>query len=147
VLSEELSLQNERSHQLAPPCSILVADDEHHIRAVVVTKLRQQGHEVREAANGEEALEMIRAQPPMLVITDLQMPVMNGLQLCQALRADPRTAGIPVVLVTARGHLLHEDDLGATNVARVISKPFSARELVAVVNSILAGRASGGVAA
>lgn len=147
MLSEERSLHTEPTQPPSLPSSILVADDEHHIRAVVVTKLRQQGYDVREAAHGEEALEMILAHPPMLVVTDLQMPVMSGLQLCQALRADPRTADIPVVLVTARGHLLHEEDLGATNVARVISKPFSARELVAVVGAILAGRVPGGVAA
>lgn len=116
---------------------IIVADDEHHIRAVVASKLRSQGYAVREAAHGEEAFELARSETPALIVSDLQMPVMSGLQLCQSLHRDERTAGVPVLLVTARGHLLSENDLANTNVARVMSKPFSARELVNVVQEIL----------
>ena len=70
---------------------ILVADDEAHILHVVSMKLRNAGYEVVTAADGEEALELCKSECPDLLITDFQMPYMDGLQLCMALRATEGT--------------------------------------------------------
>jgi len=116
---------------------IVIADDEAPIRMVVGDKLRNAGYEVFEACDGEEAFELIRLHVPSGVITDLQMPYMNGLELCVAMKADPRTAAIPAVLLTARGHILTDDMLARTSIKRVMSKPFGVRELLEYVQTTL----------
>ncbi len=118
------------------PPLILVADDEHHIRSVVAAKLRGSGFEVIEAADGEEALELARATPPDVVVTDLQMPVMSGLELCLALKALPACADTPALLLTARGYILDDGQIALTNIRRLMSKPFSAREVLAYVQEL-----------
>ncbi|MHC5022335.1 MAG: response regulator [Planctomycetota bacterium] len=118
---------------------ILVVDDEAHILQVLSLKLRNAGYDVVTAADGEEALEMAVKDPPHLVITDFQMPFMTGLELCQALAADNATAGIPVIMLTARGYALDDADLAIGNIKDVLSKPFSPRAIVQQVRDILAG--------
>lgn len=132
-----------------PVHSVLVADDEAHIRAVVVAKLRSAGLFVTEACDGAEALELAEASPPDMIVTDLQMPRMSGLELCQALRRAERTRHVPALLLTARGYILSEEEIALTSIREVMSKPFSARELVGRVMNILAGpeRGRGGIAA
>lgn len=117
--------------------TIVVADDEAPIRLVVGEKLRGAGYRVVEARDGEEALDAVREHGAAAVITDLQMPHMNGLELCAALKDDPKTAGVPALLLTARGHVLSDEMLSKTNIKRVMSKPFGVRELVAYVQSTL----------
>lgn len=125
--------------------TILVADDEAHITAVVALKLRNAGFVVITAADGEEAYEHACAKLPDLIITDLQMPYMDGLALATRLRANPNTAGIPTILLTARGHALSQADIAQTTIREVLSKPFSPREVLAKVEAILADpRADGG---
>lgn len=126
-----------------PVRSVIVADDEAHIRAVVVAKLRGAGLFVTEASDGAEALELAQASPPDLIVTDLQMPRMSGLELCQALRRTEHTRHVPALLLTARGYILSEDEIAQTSIRDVMSKPFSARELVSRVMTILAGPARG----
>lgn len=115
--------------------TIVIADDESPIRLVVGEKLRSAGFTVVEARDGEEALDLVRAHRPVAVITDLQMPYMNGLELCTALRSDPATAEIPALLLTARGHVLSDEMLSKTNIKRVMSKPFGVRDLLAYVQT------------
>jgi len=117
--------------------TIVVADDEAPIRLVVGDKLRSAGYRVVEARDGEEALDAVRRGGVSAVITDLQMPHMNGLELCLAMREDPRTAEIPALLLTARGHVLSDEMLAKTNIKRVMSKPFGVRELLAYVRTSL----------
>lgn len=116
---------------------ILIADDEAPIRMVVGEKLRSSGFEVQEAPDGEEALEKALARRPRLIVTDLQMPYMSGLDLAQRIAADPRSAGVPMILLTARGHVLNQSLLDGTSIRKIMSKPFSARELVSVISQIL----------
>lgn len=118
--------------------TILIADDEPHIRHILTDKLRSSGFLVVEARDGEEALELAVSDPPDLLITDLQMPLLSGLELCQMLRSRPRTAGVPALMLTARGHVLSPTDLANTNVREVMSKPFGARQLVETVKAIIA---------
>ena len=124
--------------------TLVIADDEAPIRMVVGDRLRAAGITVHEARDGEEALELVRKYVPTAIVTDLQMPYMNGLELCVAMREDPRTAHIPALLLTARGHVLTDEMMGKTNIKRVMSKPFGVRELVAFVQETLI---PGGVAA
>ncbi|HVU64634.1 MAG TPA: response regulator [Phycisphaerales bacterium] len=119
------------------PVTLVIADDEAPIRMVVGDKLRSAGIVVHEARDGEEALELVRTHLPVALVTDLQMPCMNGLELCLALRASPRTAHIPAVLLTARGHVLSDDMLARTSIKRVMSKPFGVRELLTYVQETL----------
>ncbi len=120
-----------------PARTILIADDEPHIRHIVADKLRASGFHVVEARDGEEALELALSEPPNLLITDLQMPVLSGLELCRLLKARPTTANVPALMLTARGHVLSPQDLINTNVRELISKPFGARQLVETVRTIL----------
>lgn len=136
-----------------PKQTILVVDDETHIAHVVSLKLEQAGFRVVTASDGEEGFEAAVRERPDLVVTDFQMPVMTGLELSWKLREHPVTAHVPVLVVTARGHLLTDEDLARTNVKGLMCKPFSPRHLLEKVRELLgegaatgAGGAPGGPA-
>jgi len=112
---------------------VLVADDEAHVRWVLSHKLKQAGHEVLLAADGQEALELALQRRPELMITDLQMPGLGGLELCRRLAADPATSNIPVVMLTGRGHAPGDEELRDTRIRKVFSKPFSPAEVMKAV--------------
>ena len=116
---------------------ILIVDDEAHILQVLSLKLENAGFEVLTAEDGEEAMHRAKDEVPDLVITDFQMPYMTGLELCKALRADAATENIPVLMLTARGYALADDDLAIGNIRDVLSKPFSPRAIVEQVRGIL----------
>lgn len=116
---------------------ILVIDDEAHILQVLSLKLRNAGYQVTTAVDGEEGLETASRIKPDLVITDFHMPYMTGLELCRALAADKNTAHIPVLILTARGYALDEQDLAIGNIKDVLSKPFSPRAIVDQIQQIL----------
>jgi DNA-binding response OmpR family regulator len=128
---------------------ILVVDDEAHIVQVVALKFRNAGFEVETASDGDEALALVRRIPVDIVVTDLQMPAMSGIELARAMSADPALASIPVLMLTARGHLLREGEADSANIARVVHKPFSPRGLLADVTELLeeSRRAGGRTAA
>ncbi len=119
---------------------ILVVDDEAHILHVVSLKLRNAGYEVLTAADGEEGLALAIEQSPDLVITDFQMPYMNGIELCVRLKADERTASLPAIMLTAHGFSLSPQQTENTNITTIISKPFSPREILLQVQSLLGQR-------
>jgi len=112
---------------------ILIVDDEAHILHVLSLKLRNAGYEVLTASDGEEGFELASAELPDLVITDYQMPFMTGLELCHALADQKSTAKIPILILTARGHALEDQDLKIDNVKGVLSKPFSPRAVLQLV--------------
>lgn len=116
---------------------ILVVDDESHIRHVLALKLRNSGFAVDTAVDGEDALQQMVASPPDLVITDLQMPYINGIELCQALASREGTVDIPVIVLTARGYALGDEAAGLANVRQVVSKPFSPRTILESVHRVL----------
>ncbi len=119
---------------------VLVVDDEAHILHVVSLKLRNAGYEVITAVDGEEGLEKALAESPDLLITDYQMPLVSGLELCEKLKAEPATAELPAIMLTARGFSLNDQDLNATNIKAVLSKPFSPREVLKRVQELLDAR-------
>ncbi|MDX8346812.1 response regulator transcription factor [Cognatiyoonia sp. IB215446] len=113
---------------------ILVADDDGQIRDVVRIALGQAGFTVAEAADGQEALEMAQSLTPDLIVLDIGMPEMDGLDVCRELR---KASQVPVVFLTAHGDEIDRVvglELGADD---YVSKPFSPRELVARVRAIL----------
>ena len=118
---------------------VLVVDDEAHILHVVSLKLRNAGFDVITAADGEEALELAAAEQPDLLITDYHMPLMNGVELCCALRRQGETASIPAIMLTARGYALEAEDMERTGIRNVLSKPFSPRELLIAVQEVIEG--------
>ena len=122
--------------------TILVADDESHILNVVSLKLTNAGYTVFTAVDGQEALELATAQRPDLLITDYHMPQLSGLELCQRLRQNPATAGIPTIMLTARGYNLEPSDTEQNGIDCMLSKPFSPRQLLATVSEMLAKAAA-----
>lgn len=116
---------------------ILVADDESHIVQVLALKFRNAGHDVMEASDGEEALELVRQHRPDVVVTDMQMPFMNGIELARALLSDPETASIPVLILTARGWSMDDCIATLSNIKSVESKPFSPREILSLVEGLM----------
>lgn len=117
---------------------VLVADDDPDIRALVTIKLKRSGFDVVDVGDGQAALDGVRERPPDLVIVDLMMPKMSGIEVCQALRADPATTDIPVIMLTARAQ---ESDVArgfAQGADDYIIKPFSPRELVRRVQAVMA---------
>lgn len=117
--------------------TILVVDDESHIVHVVSLKLRNAGYRVVTAADGEEGLEAALREAPDLVITDYQMPVMSGLELCEGLRKHEATARTPALMLTARGFGLSDEALAGARVSGVLTKPFSPREVLGEVQRLI----------
>ncbi|MCH2160719.1 MAG: response regulator [Phycisphaerales bacterium] len=116
---------------------VLVVDDEDHILRVVSFKLRGAGYEVLEASDGEEAWEILRTQSVDLVITDQQMPYMTGLELVETMRKQPRTADVPVLMLSARGFRLDTEELERADVLALVAKPFSPRMLLSHVRAVI----------
>ena len=116
---------------------IIVADDEAHILHVVSMKLKNAGYEVLTAVDGEEALELCNAETPDLLITDYQMPIMSGLELCKELRSSDLTSKIPAIMLTARGFDIEPGEMIDAGIAAVLAKPFSPREVLAKVKDLL----------
>jgi DNA-binding response OmpR family regulator len=114
---------------------ILVADDESHIRHVVSMKLSNAGYEVVTAEDGEEALELCRAEKPDMLITDFQMPMLTGLELCKKLRGEG--FAMPVLMLTAKGFDIEAGEMAEAAIGDVLSKPFSPREVLGKVRQML----------
>lgn len=112
---------------------ILVIDDSPTILKVVQLVLSKAGFEVDIAATGEEGLEIARATPPSLILLDFVMPKMNGYQVCRALAGEEDLAGIPVVLMSAKGDQVGERFVKVMGIVDYITKPFSPEAITAVV--------------
>jgi CheY-like chemotaxis protein len=115
---------------------IVMVEDDDDIRDITAQMLRRAGHSVVETADGAAGLQAIMARMPDLVVSDIDMPVMSGLELCQALRSAPQTADLPVMLIS--GSLLPGDPrpFGA-QASAVLVKPFSRDELIGCVKRLL----------
>jgi two-component system alkaline phosphatase synthesis response regulator PhoP len=119
--------------------NIVLCDDEPHILKAAEYKFRSAGHNVRTAGDGEEGWQLIQESLPDLVITDYQMPRLNGLDLIARFRETGETAELPVILLTAKGFELSFQELHSRlRIFALIGKPFSPRELLAKAEEALA---------
>ena len=117
--------------------TILVVEDEPDIRKLVQYNLAQEHFKVLEAEDGEQALKILQRDKPNLVILDLMLPGLSGLELCKILRERPQTAQLPILMLTAKAGEADKIvglELGADD---YLAKPFSPREMVARVRAIL----------
>jgi phosphate regulon transcriptional regulator PhoB len=116
---------------------VLIVEDEPDIRDLLVFHLEREGYQVTKSRSGVEALRLAQASPPDLVLLDLMLPEMDGLEVCRRLRRDPATQAVPIVMLTARGDEVDRVlglELGADD---YVVKPFSPRELVARIRAVL----------
>ncbi len=114
---------------------ILVVDDEPDQRVLLRRIFERAGHEVRDAGNGAAALEAVRACAPDLVVTDMMMPIMDGPELIRRLRAEPATAGIPILAASGDGQLAGSADA-------VVFKPYAWQRLIEAADGLM-GKGSG----
>jgi DNA-binding response OmpR family regulator len=116
---------------------VLVADDDADIRDLVAFKLEQAGFEVVAVEDGHTALEQARSRQPTLAVLDVSMPGLSGIEVCRMLRADAATAGILIIMLTAR---VQEQDVEggfSAGADDYVTKPFSPRELVSRIEALL----------
>jgi DNA-binding response OmpR family regulator len=117
--------------------NIIIVEDDEDIADSIRYNLEREGFRVRVAATGEDALDLILNGPPSLILLDLNLPQMSGLEICRRLRAEPATAKVPILMLTAR--VEETDKVLGLNIGAddYITKPFSMRELIARVNAAL----------
>jgi two-component system phosphate regulon response regulator PhoB len=116
---------------------VLVVEDEPDIRNLLVHHLTRDGFRCRTAATGAEALARVRTATPDLIVLDLMLPGFDGLEVCRRLRADPATAALPIIMLTAKADEVDRVvglEMGADD---YLAKPFSPKELVARVRAVL----------
>jgi two-component system phosphate regulon response regulator PhoB len=118
--------------------TILLVEDDPDIRHLVSYKLARGGFTVNEVTDGVAALREAHRDPPDLVILDVRMPLLSGLEVCRELRAGPRTASVPILMLTARARPQDLDQAYAAGATDYVVKPFSPRELVERVETVLA---------
>jgi putative nucleotidyltransferase with HDIG domain len=112
------------------PKRIILADDEAHVLDVLSMKLTKAGFDVRTAADGQQALDLCLQQPPDLLITDCQMPRLDGMGLCRALQERPETRGIPRIMLTAREFEIEPGQAEQAGISALLAKPFSPRQVL-----------------
>ena len=116
---------------------ILIVEDEPDIVELLVYNLDQAGFKTEAVFNGADALDRAKIEPPDLVLLDLLLPEVDGLEVCRTLKRDPETAGIPIIMLTAKGEAIDRIvglELGADD---YITKPFSPREVLLRVRAVL----------
>lgn len=117
--------------------SVVVIEDEADIREVTEHNLAREGYQVSSSADGEQGLRLVRRKGPDLVVLDLMLPGLDGIEVCRQLKADSSTRSIPIIMVTAKGE---ESDIvlglgmGADD---YVTKPFSPKELIARIKAVL----------
>jgi len=124
-------------HDIVAKEKILVVDDEEDILELLKFKLSREGYQVTCAASGEEALSCVRSGTPDLIVLDLMLPGIDGIEVTRELKNDPDTKNIPIVMLTAKGEeadIVTGLELGADD---YITKPFSPRILIARVKAVL----------
>ena len=121
--------------------TILIVEDEADIQELIAYNLEKAGHAAVRADDAEQALELVRAELPHLIVIDWMLPGMSGIELARWLKANKRTESIPLIMVTARGS--EQDKLAGLEIGAddYMTKPFSPRELNARVKAVLRRRA------
>jgi DNA-binding response OmpR family regulator len=117
---------------------VLIADDEPNILISLEFLMKREGHTVLLARDGDQALALIRAEKPALVLLDVMMPGKSGFEVCQAVRADESLAGVKILMLTAKGRDTDVAQGLGVGADGYLTKPFSTKELAARVREMLA---------
>lgn len=116
---------------------ILVVDDEEDLLEIIRSHLEDASYQVVTARDGEQGLAMAKRIKPNLIILDIAMPVMNGMEMLEHLRSEPALAQMPVVMLTAQGQTSHIMDAGRLKAVDFLIKPFSRQDLLQAVQKVL----------
>jgi DNA-binding response OmpR family regulator len=116
---------------------ILVVDDEPNIVLSLEFLMQKQGFAVRSAYDGEQALEAISESPPDLILLDINMPKLNGYEVCAAVRANPEWNNVRILILTAKGRDVEREKGLAMGADEYVTKPFSTLEVVEKVRELL----------
>ncbi len=116
---------------------ILLVDDEPHMVRLAELSLRKGGYTLMVGRNGREAVELAMREKPDLVIMDVIMPELDGLAALHELKANPDTARIPVIMLTARGHVMTRQEAEASGASAFLTKPFSPTQLYTEAKRLL----------
>ena len=126
-----------KTSEVASGPHVLVVDDEEDLLELVRYNLTKEGYRVSCAATGDEALKAVRRQPPDLIVLDLMLPMIDGLEICRRLKGDSKTRDIPIIMLTAKSE---ESDMIAgleRGADDYVTKPFSPRVLAARIKALL----------
>lgn len=128
---------NAKSKSKAEGASVLVVEDEQDLLDLLSYNLEREGYDVRATTHGEDALKLVQASPPALVLLDLMLPGMDGLEVARTLKGKPKTSSIPIIMLTAKGEevdIVKGLEIGADD---YITKPFSPRVLIARIAAVM----------
>ncbi len=117
--------------------TVLVADDEDALRLLARETLEMEDINILEAVDGQEALDLVRSERPDLILLDVAMPGLTGFEVCEALKSDPATSGIIVVMLTAHGQSTDRERAAAVGADHFMTKPFSPVQLLRLIAQIL----------
>lgn len=117
----------------------MIVDDDALLRELLRAVLQDGGFILEEAADGDEALRLAKAQPPDVVVLDVMMPGLNGFEVCRALRADPATGSAHIIMLTARNSPTDRDEGRAAGADLFLTKPFSPLDLLETVSGVRDG--------
>lgn len=132
-----MAWQTNQNQEKQPSLKVLVVDDEENIQELIRLGLRYEGFQVESASNGPDGISAAQRLSPDLVILDLMLPGMDGLEVCRRMRANPTTQDVPILMLTAKDEV-HDRVTGLdTGADDYLTKPFDFEELVARVKAIL----------
>jgi len=123
---------------MTTPAKILIVDDEPHMLRVTELSVKKGGYEVLLARDGRAAVALAGQAQPALIVMDLLMPELDGMQALRELKQNPATARIPVILLTSRGHVVTRQEAESSGAALFLTKPFSPTQLLKEVQRLLA---------
>ena len=123
---------------------ILLVDDDDMVRDLVAATLKGGDYQLLQAADGGKGLELAREHRPDIVFLDVNMPVMDGVSVCQAIKSDPATANVTVIMLTALGQEVDKDRARRAGADGYFTKPFSPLTLLRRVDEVLQARGAGG---
>jgi DNA-binding response OmpR family regulator len=123
---------------------ILLVDDDDMVRDLVAATLKGGDYQLLQAADGGKGLELAREHRPDIVFLDVNMPVMDGVSVCQAIKSDPATANVTVIMLTALGQEVDKDRARRAGADGYFTKPFSPLTLLRRVDEVLRARDGGG---
>jgi DNA-binding response OmpR family regulator len=125
------------------PRRVLLAEDEPNIVESLTFLLERSGFEVVSETDGARALASVQADPPDVLVLDVMLPSLDGLEILRSLRADPRCAHVPVLMLTAKGQREDRENALSNGANMFVTKPFSNAELIAAVKELAGGDSSG----